>query len=556
MNKNKALLLLIFSVIFNGVLIKAQSVSTVWVSDLGNGTYKNPVLYADYSDPDVCRAGNDYYMVASSFANIPGLPVLHSNDLVNWTIIGHAVLKMIPEERFNTMQHGNGVWAPSIRYHDNEFYIYFGDPDAGIYMTKTKNPAGDWSPLTMVKAGKGLIDACPLWDEDGKAYIVHGFAGSRAGMKSVLGIFEMTADGTKALTESRLVFDGHPNNPTVEGPKFYKRNGFYYIFCPAGGVKPGWQLALRSKKVYGPYEEKRVMAQGKSDINGPHQGAWVDTPAGKQDWFFHFQDIYTYGRVVHLQPMSWINDWPVIGIDKDGNGCGTPVATCKKPNVGKTYSVATPAESDEFNSQMLGLQWQWQANSNPLWYFCAGDKGYLRLFAWQLLGEAKNLWNAPNLLLQKFPAPDFVVTTKMTFSPYKKGERTGLVIMGLDYATLTIENDENGLTLNQISCLKADKGSPETINASVPLVQSIVFLRVEVRQSKALNKDGINEPKAACTFSYSIDGKSFSSLGEAFTAREGLWIGAKVGLFCIRPKAINDSGYADVDWFRITTVKE
>ena len=547
------LLVVCFSPSYN--FLSSQSVSNVLVSDLGNGTYKNPVLYADYSDPDVCRVGNDYYMVASSFGNIPGLPILHSNDLVNWTIIGHAILKMTPEERFNALQHGNGVWAPSIRFHNNEFYIYFGDPDAGIYMTKTTDPAGVWSPLTLVKEGKGFIDSCPFWDEDGKAYVVHGFAGSRAGMKSVLGIFEMTTDGTKALTESRLVFDGHPNNPTVEGPKFYKRNGFYYIFCPAGGVKPGWQLSLRSQNIYGPYEEKRVLAQGKSDINGPHQGAWVDTPDGKEDWFLHFQDVYAYGRVVHLQPMSWKNDWPVIGIDKDGTGCGTPVATYKKPNVGKTYPVATPAESDEFNSQTLGLQWQWQTNSNPLWYFCAGDKGYLRLFAWQLLGEAKNLWNAPNLLLQKFPAPDFVATTKMTFSPYRKGERTGLVIMGLDYATLTIENAETGLTLNQIECINADKGTPEKINASLPLSQNTVFLRVTVIQSKSINKDGINEPKANCSFSYSLDGNVFRSIGEKFIAREGLWIGAKVGIYCTRPKPLNDSGYIDVDWFKVEAKK-
>lgn len=554
MRKNNLLLLsvFLFVVFFNGTLIRGQQISNVWVSDLGNGNYKNPVLYADYSDPDVCRVGTDYYMVASSFANIPGLPILHSNDMVNWTIIGHALSKMIPEERFNTMQHGNGVWAPSIRYHNNEFYIYFGDPDAGIYMTKTTDPAGMWSPLTLLKAGKGLIDCCPLWDEDGKAYMVHGFAGSRARMKSVLGIFEMTPDGTKALTESRLVFDGHPKNPTVEGPKFYKRNGYYYIFCPAGGVKPGWQLALRSKNIYGPYEEKRVVAQGKSDINGPHQGAWVDTPDGKQDWFFHFQDLYAYGRAVHLQPMKWVNDWPVIGIDNDGNGCGTPVSTYKKPNVGKTYPIATPTESDEFDGQTLGLQWQWQANSNPLWYFCAGDKGYLRLFAWQLIGEANNLWNAPNLLLQKFPAPDFCITAKMNFSPLKKGERAGLVVMGMDYAALSIENSSSGLTLNQISCIKADKGTPEIINASVPFTNSTVFLRVNVRQSKVLNNEGINEPKATCTFSYSSDGKAFKTLGNAFTAREGQWIGAKVGLFCTRPQPSNDSGYADVDWFRVT----
>lgn len=548
--------LLILSLIFFSLNpLPAQNISKVWVPDLGNGNYKNPVLYADYSDPDVCRVGKDFYMVASSFNCIPGLPILHSNDLVNWTIIGHAIQKMIPLERFNIPQHGNGVYAPSIRYHNKEFYIYFGDPDAGIYMTKATDPAGVWSPLTMVKEGKGLIDSCPFWDEDGKAYVVHGFAGSRAGMKSVLGLFEMTPDGTKALTESRLVFDGHPDNPTVEGPKFYKHNGYYYIFCPAGGVKPGWQLALRSKNTYGPYEQKRVMAQGSSDINGPHQGAWVDTPDGKQDWFLHFQDLYAYGRAVLLQPMKWVNDWPVIGIDKDNTGCGTPVSTYKKPDVGKTYPVTTPDESDEFNGQTLGLQWQWQANSNPLWYYCAGDKGYLRLFAWQLTGEAKNLWNAPNLLLQKFPAPEFSATAKLTFTPLVTGERTGLVIMGLDYASLTLENTEKGFTLKQITCLKADKRLPEIIHASVSLEQLTVYLRVEVKQTKMVNKDGINEPKGTCTFSYSLDGKDFSGLGESFTAREGLWIGAKVGLYCSRPKEKNDSGYADVDWFRVEKVK-
>jgi beta-xylosidase len=525
--------------------------SKVWQADLGNGYYKNPVLYADYSDPDVCRVGNDYYMVASSFNCIPGLPILHSNDLVNWTIIGHALEKMIPEDRFNMVQHGNGIWAPSLRYHNNEFYIYVGDPDAGIYMTKAFDPAGAWAPLTLIKAGKGLIDPCPLWDEDGKAYIVHGFAGSRAGMKSVLGIFEITPDGTKAISESRLVFDGHPDNSTVEGPKFYKRNGYYYIFCPAGGVKSGWQLALRSKSVYGPYESKRVMSQGKSDINGPHQGAWVDTPDGKQDWFLHFQDLYAYGRAVLLQPLTWVKDWPVIGIDKEGKGFGTPVSSHKKPDVGKVYPITTPVESDEFNGQTIGEQWQWQANSNPLWAFCAGDKGYLRLFSWPLCEGGKNLWSAPNLLLQKFPAPDFSATTKITFTPLWKGERTGLIVMGQDYANLAIESSDNGLILTQNSCVKADKGATEQVNASLLLTTSTLYLRVVIQQSKALNREGIYVPTATCTFSYSADGKRFTAFGESFKAREGLWIGAKIGLFCTRPQFINDAGYADVDWFRV-----
>lgn len=527
-------------------------VSKVWVSDMGNGKYKNPVLYADYSDPDVCRVGNDFYMVASSFANTPGLPLLHSNDMVNWTLIGHALTQLTPRERFATTQHGNGVWAPSIRYHNNEFYIYYGDPDAGVYMTKAKDPKGPWSPLVLVKEGKGLIDACPLWDEDGRAYVVHGFAGSRAGMKSVLAIFEMTPDGKQAISESRLVFDGHPHHPTIEGPKFYKRNSYYYIFAPGGGVKPGWQVALRSKSLYGPYEEKIVLAQGDSPVNGPHQGAWVDTPDGKEDWFFHFQDLYGYGRVVHLQPMRWINDWPVMGEDKDGDGCGTPVLSWKKPNVGATYPIATPVESDEFDKRMLGLQWQWQANHSPLWYYPAGEKGYLRLFAMEKTGEAKNLYDAPHLLLQKLPAPDFKATTKLTFHPFKTDERAGLVIMGQDYATISIVQTAKGLVLRQTECRNAEKGQAEVVVAEQAITDSTVYFRVEVKQDWREGSGEVKRiPLTLCNFSYSPDGKKFQPFGKQFSAREGKWIGAKVGIFCERPKPLNDSGYADVDWFRI-----
>jgi beta-xylosidase len=175
----------------------------------------------------------------------------------------------------------------------------------------------------------------------------------------------------------------------------------------------------------------------------------------------------------------------------------------------------------------------------------------MRLFSWQLIGEAKNLWNAPSLLLQKFPAPDFSAVTKLTFNPMYKGERTGLVVMGLDYAIIGIENGEKGFTLTQNSCLKADKGTAETVNASVALSQSTVYLKVTVKQTKNKNNEGIFVPTGTCSFSYSLDGKQFMPFGQSFKAREGQWIGAKVGLYCIRPQAINDSGYADVDWFRV-----
>ena len=526
--------------------VSAQSyVSQVWVSDLGNGKYKNPVLDADYSDPDVCRVGDDYYMTSSSFACIPALQILHSKDMVNWRIIGTAIERLLPEERFSQMQHGNGVWAPSIRYHQGEFYIYYGDPDTGIYMVKSKDPAGKWDNPVLVKAAKGIIDTCPLWDEDGNAYIVHGYAGSRAGLKSILGLIRMTLDGTRAIGESRIIFDGHIGNATIEGPKFYKRDGWYYIFAPAGGVPTGWQTVLRSKNIWGPYEWKIVMAQGNTNINGPHQGAWVDTPDGKEDWFFHFQDKEAYGRVVHFQPMKWVDGWPVIGVDKDGDGCGSPVYSYKKPNVGKTYSIETPAESDEFDSLELGLQWQWQANPKPIWYFCDGGNSLLRLYSYYTENQV-NLWDVPNLLLQKFPTEDFTVTTKVSFAPSSKytGERTGLVVMGADYAVLAIENRADGLILVQNVCRKADKKGKEEENASVKLSDNTLFLRVKVKKD--------SEKEAICSFSYSVDGKKFISLGENFTAKPGKWIGAKVGLFITRPKAVNDGGWVDIDWFRVT----
>ncbi|MFT3738140.1 MAG: glycoside hydrolase 43 family protein [Breznakibacter sp.] len=516
-------------------------VSKVWVADKGNGTYQNPIIYADYSDPDVCRAGDDYYMVSSSFNCVPGLQILHSKDMVNWTIVGAALPDgLLYDQGFDKPQHGNGVWAPSIRYHQGEFYIYYGDPDFGVFMTKAQKAEGPWAPLTLVKAGKGLIDACPLWDEDGRAYVAHAFAGSRAGLKSVLAVFEMTPDGTRAIGESRIVFDGHEKHETVEGAKFHKRDGYYYILAPAGGVKPGWQLAMRSKNVYGPYEERIVLAQGKTAINGPHQGAWVQTQTG-EDWFFHFQDVYAYGRIVHLQPMKWVDGWPVMGIDKDGDGTGEPVLTYKKPNVGGTYPVCTPQESDEFDGLTLGAQWQWHANPQSTWAFYAGHKGYARLFSVPVPKGYKNLWDVPNLLLQKFPAPEFSATAKLTFTPNPKmvGERAGLVAMGMDYAGLFIENTGKGLVLSQTECLKADKGAAEKINASQPLTDGNVWLRVKVV------KGGV------CSYSYSTDGKKFTDLGASFTAREGRWIGAKVGVFITRPEWSNDGGWLDVDWFRI-----
>jgi beta-xylosidase len=330
MNPLKALALIAltaFAFLFGPLPQADQSkpnINRSWIPDRGDGTYRNPIIYADYSDPDVIRVGDDFYMIASSFNCVPGLPILHSRDLVNWKIIAHVFQQQVPQEVFRKPQHGNGVWAPAIRHHKGTFYVFYPDPDFGIYLVKAKNPAGPWSDPLLIKSAKGWIDPCPFWDEDGNAYLVHAWANSRAGIKSIITINRLSPDGTRVLDEGKTVFDGRAHHPTIEGPKLYKRNGYYYIFAPAGGVSTGWQTVLRSRNIYGPYEDRIVMDQGRTGINGPHQGGWVELKSG-ESWFIHFQDQGAFGRVIHLQPLKWVADWPVIGSDADGDGKGEPV---------------------------------------------------------------------------------------------------------------------------------------------------------------------------------------------------------------------------------------
>ncbi|MEO6995352.1 MAG: glycoside hydrolase 43 family protein, partial [Lacunisphaera sp.] len=413
-----------------------------WIPDRGDGTYQNPVLFADYSDPDAVRVGDDYYLVSSSFLAAPGLPILHSKDLVNWTIINHVFALQPPVDHFSKPRHGQGVWAPAIRFHGGKFWITYPDPDFGIYLTTATDPAGQWTPPVLIKSGRGLIDPCPFWDDDGQLYLVHGWAKSRAGISNLLTLHKLSADGRTLLDSGEVIIDGNaiPNWSTLEGPKLYKRNGYYYIFAPSGGVTTGFQAVFRSKNIRGPYAHRNVLDQGQTAINGPHQGAWVDTPTG-EDWFLHFQDAGVYGRVVHLEPMVWRDDWPVIGVDPDGNGKGEPVLTHKKPNVGRTYPAAEPQTSDEFNAPALGLQWQWNTNPQPEWASLTKRPGFLRLASvpapktrLDLSPAPHSIYDAPNFLLQKFPAPAFTVTTKMEFAPQTDGETAGLTVYGYNYA--------------------------------------------------------------------------------------------------------------------------
>lgn len=528
----------------------AQYRSEVWVSDEGNGMYRNPVLHADYSDPDVCVVGEDYFLTASSFNCTPGLPILHSKDLVNWKIVNYALKKVEPVEYYNEARHGKGVWAPSIRFHEGMYYIYWGDPDFGIFMVKTRDPYGEWDKPVLVKAGKGMIDPCPLWDDDGRVYLAHAWAGSRAKFNSVLTVCELNKEGTKVISDPVLVFDGNDGvNHTVEGAKFYKRNGFYYLFAPAGGVVSGWQLVMRSKNVYGPYEPRIVMAQGKTDINGPHQGGWVDTPAG-ESWFLHFQDKGAYGRVLHLNPMKWVNDWPVIGVDRDGDGCGDPVSRYRKPRTDKTYPIETPVESDEFDTRKLGLQWEWHANYQDVFGFTT-NMGYARIYGHELSSHFKNFWEVPNLLMQKFPAEEFTATAKLKVSAKDDGQLSGLIVMGWDYSWIGVEKQGEKFLLKQAICKDAEQGNLEQVSTLAVLEPSKKFeaglfpnfereIYIRVRVGK----------EAYCRFSYSLDGKKFTEAGTLFKARQGKWIGAKVGMFSVTPHG-KERGWVDVDWFHV-----
>jgi beta-xylosidase len=539
----KQVLILFCSSLFFIAQAQQNYTSQVWCSDNGNGTYTNPIIEADYSDPDVVRVGNDYYMVASSFNSSPCIPILHSKDLVNWKIINYALKKQIPLDVFDKPQHGKGVWAPAIRYYKKEFYIFYPDPDFGIYMIKSKNILSDFSSPQLVLAGKGIIDPCPFWDNNGNAYLITAWAGSRAGVKSLLTLYRMKQDGTTVVDKGKHVFDGHIFNETVEGPKLYKRNNYYYIFAPAGGVATGWQLVLRSKNIYGPYEEKIVLQQGKTNINGPHQGAWINTTTN-EDWFFHFQDKDAYGRVVHLQPMRWMNDWPIIGVDEDNDGVGEPVITYKKPNVTANFSQHNPAETDEFNTDTLGLQWQWNANEQLQWSALIRNKSYLRLFAVNQPKEAKNLSLVPNLLLQKFPAPNFVATTKVDFNSGTnsyENKKAGLIIYGEDYAYLSISKKDTSYSISFITCNDMYKDKAEKVEVELPISSSQVYFKVAV-----------TAPLAMCQFSFSEDDKVYKNIGNPFKAKAGKWVGAKIGLFCTASFGSKIGGFADIDWFRIS----
>ena len=470
----------------------------LWSPDNGDGTYKNPIIFADYSDPDVIRVGNDFYLTASSFSCFPGLPILHSMDLVNWTIIGHAINKY-PVERFNTPVHGCGVWAPAIRFHDGQFYIFFGDPDNGIFMAKTTNPTGPWNPLVRVKDSKGWIDTCPFWDDDGQAYLVHSHKGA-----GPLLIARMSTDGTHLLED-----DGTQVYMAkgAEGPKLYKRHGYYYVSFPEGGVATGGQIVIRSKNIFGPYERHQVLPNG-----SPHQGGMVELDNG-QAWFISFKSVGYLGRITYLNPVTWGNDdWPVFGDN------GKSVDIWKKPDVGAVFPIQRPQTSDEFDSAVLNPIWQWNHNPVNDHWSLTEHPGYLRLTAL----PADSLAVARNTLTDKLIDSTGVIDVKLDITHMADGQRAGFAfVSGNNFGPVGVIQD-NGV---RRVFWNGDNGKGSVVPGS-----EIWLLGVNTD-----DKGGLW---------YSLDGKNFVDTGAVFTMKFIFWKGGRIGLFSYGPHA----GSADFDF--------
>jgi len=465
--------------------------------DQGDGTFRNPVLNSDYSDPDVIRVGESYYMVCSDF-HFLGMPVLKSEDMVNWRIIGQVYSRFDFPGWNENKHYAGGSWAPALRYHDGKFWVFFCTLSEGLFMSNATDPAGPWSPLVCLKAVEKWEDPCPFWDEDGQAYLGR----SQWGAGPII-LHRMSPDGTRLLDEGTTIYTG----PVAEGTKFYRKDGYYYLSIPEGGVPIGWQTVLRAKNLYGPWERKVVLEQGRTAINGPHQGALVDTPSGEW-WFYHYQMTEPLGRVVHLQPVRWVDGWPVIGVDLDGNGIGEPVERCAKPATGKQGPLLYPQTNDSLAGPALGLQWQFNHNPADEAWSLQHNKGWLTLTGL----KASVLRDARNMITQKMTGDAGECTVELDFARLAEGQRAGLSCLGDLFNAIGITK------LGGRPLLYLEKnGVVETLG---PVRGTRVHLRATL-DAKA------NRHQLA----WSADGKAFEPVGTPYSLKLGDWKGARLGLY-------------------------
>lgn len=485
--------------------------------------YANPILDSDFPDPDVTRFGDAFVLVASSFNRTPGLPILVSDNLVDWRYASHALAAVPPANgHFDLPRRGGGVWAPSIRTHRDRLVVVYPDPDHGIFVTTASDPAGPWSEPHLLLAGQGLIDPCPLWDADGRAYLVFGWARSRAGFKNRLSVVEVDPELTRPLGPIRTVIDGDALGlVTLEGPKFYRRDGWYWIFAPAGGVATGHQVVFRSRDVWGPYEHRIVLEQGDSPVNGPHQGGWVSAPDGS-DWFVHFQDRGPYGRVVHLQPMGWGADgWPWMG------EAGTPVLTWPAGAATRPASAGEPDRADDFTGP-LNPGWHWQATPRPEW-----ARASERALRFELVAHpTTELRTFPAMLGQTLPGyPAQAEVTVALDADAPDGARAGLAVFGHAYAFIGLERrGDADVAILVTSAELAD----ETVVAAVPCAGP---LRLRIT----------TDADAMATLSAGTPAGEILA-PTPFQATEAHWIGSELCLFGQRPLGTPTAAATFTDW--------
>ena len=608
-----------------------------WLMSIGK-TYRNPVIFADYSDPDLVRVQDGYYMTASSFNYTPGLPILYSRDLIRWIHIGYAIKSL--GIGFEEPRHSEGIWAPSIRYIADMFYIYYGMPDEGLFVIRgrfrdslpadmrvleagsTEVPEGSyihdhgmsldvpglehtsiiWDKPVCVMKGKGLIDPCPFVDEDGRFFLIHAYAKSRIGFKSMLGMIELDKTGLKKISADRIIFNGniadesgkentdlkykyitdetpdeklHPA-VTIEGPKVYKRNGYYYIFAPAGGVRFGWQLALRSKDISGPYEYRVVCHQGGSQINGPHQGGMVSDDAG-EDFFMHFQDMGPYGRVCHLQPVKWENDWPLIGSDADGSGCGEPVYEYAVPHIsgpdGINGRFPAPSDTDlqwmgdystEFFEVVLNRDIVVSKDMTDLYYgksVYGGGQNRLKLQALNMQGIMPIIWKSPNVLTRKVDARNYTVSVTLDVSGLNTGDRAGVTVIGGEYAfveceRISIEPGSDNYRINYGTGRDSGNGMEEKKAQVCTVSAAESVFTVKIRQTDNGVSDNVNQCRPVVSFGFRTDRpdengiyktSDISVAGESFAPSDHTWTGAKLGIYAI--SKASRGGYVIVEGY-------
>jgi beta-xylosidase len=335
----------------------------------------------------------------------------------------------------------------------------------------------------------------------------------------------MTPDGTRVLDEGKVVVEDPQQLPILEGPKMMKRNGYYYIFAPYGGVEKGPQAVFRSKDIYGPYEWRTVLAKGNTDVQAPHQGGYVETPSGEA-WFAHFNSTGAYGRIVHLQPVKWESDWPIMG-ERISDTTGQPVASYQMPDVGRTYPPIYPQTSDEFKDKSLGLQWEWNHNPVNTHWSLSERAGFLRLKAL----SANEFLGARNTLTQVHHGSASETTIKLDASGMSDGQRAGLAMLQVQPNWIGVVQSEGQRRLTFASAGKEMQGPVLTTNT--------VQLRMHVADQTV-------------RYVYSLDdGKTFTALGDKSTMRFSWWKGARPALFSYTTDPAATKGHVDVDWVRI-----